>query len=201
MSSRKPIIGILGAPASGKSTVAAEFGRLGCGLIDADRIAHKLLANDDIKEQVRQAFGQEVFDDDGRINRDRLSEKVFQNKSTVARINGIIHPPVLARCEQLIGEYNSDSRIKAIVLDIPLLAEVEWAQKCDKLVFVACSEENRACRAAKKGGFYKKQLKKRENFQISLDKKAKIADYIISNDSGLTAMAGQVVRIFTIINS
>jgi len=199
MSSRKPIIGILGAPASGKSTVAAEFGRLGCGLIDADRIAHKLLANDDIKEQVRQAFGQEVFDDDGRINRDRLSEKVFQNKSTVARINGIIHPPVLARCEQLIGEYNSDSRIKAIVLDIPLLAEVEWAEKCDKLVFVACSEANRACRAAKKGSFYKKQLKKRENFQISLDKKEKIADYMISNNSGLAAMAEQVVRIFTIV--
>ncbi len=201
MDVHKPIIGILGGPASGKSTVAGEFARLGCGLVDADVEVGRLLEDGDIKEQIRRAFGQGVFDNDGRINRDRLAEQVFESKANVDRINGIIHPPVLARCEQLIAEYNSDSGIKAIVLDIPLLVEVGWAESCDKLVFVACDYQIRACRAGEKGGFYKKQLKKRENFQISLDKKAKIADYMLSNNSGLAAMAEQVVRVFTIINS
>ena len=95
-------------------------------------------------------------------------------------------------------ELNNSEKVRAIVLDIPLLAEVGWIKKCDKIVFVDCKSDFRALRMQEKGGFSKKQLKKRENFQISLDKKAKIADYIIDNNSGSSALAEQVFRIFTI---
>ena len=199
MASGKIIIGILGRICSGKSTVAAEFARLGCDVIDADEIAHGLLEKSDIKEQIKEAFGDDVFDSTGRVDRNKLAEKVFEDEKTVERINRIIHPPVLAKCEELITEFNSRSNIKAIVLDVPLLAEAGWLGKCNKLIFVDCDEEIRARRAAKKGVFSKNQLKKRENLQIFLDKKKKIADYIVDNNSGLSAMAEQVVRIFTII--
>ena len=199
MANGKIIIGILGRICSGKSTVAREFGRLGCGVVDADAIAHGLLERSDIKEQIKEAFGDDVFDTAGRVDRNKLAEKVFEDEKTVERINRIIHPPVLAKCAELIAEFNSRSDIKAIVLDIPLLAETGWVDKCDKLIFVDCADEIRARRTAKKGLFTKNQLKKRENFQIFLDKKKKIADYIVSNNSGLSATAEQVVRIFTII--
>jgi dephospho-CoA kinase len=199
MAKGKIIIGILGRICSGKSTVAREFARLGCGVIDADEIAHGLLEKGDIKEQIKEAFGDDVFDTAGRVDRNKLAEKVFEDEKTVERINRIIHPPVLAECEELIAEFNSRSDIKAIVLDLPLLAETGWVDKCDKLIFVDCADEIRARRVAKKGLFSKNQLKKRENFQIFLDKKKKIADYIVDNNSGLSATAEQVVRIFTII--
>ena len=200
MANKKIIIGISGGPASGKSTVATEFVRLGCAVIDADQIAHKLLEeNDEVKKQLKEAFGPEVFDRRGRINRDKLSTRVFEDEKNVAKINSIIHPPVLARCEELIADYNTRSEIKAIVLDIPLLAEVGWAKKCDKLVFVDCSEEIRGLRAGQKGLFFKNQQKKREKFQISLDKKEKTADYIIQNHSDLSVLADEVFRIFSII--
>ena len=199
MTNRKIIIGILGGICSGKSTVAREFGRLGCGVIDADRIASDLLADSDIKGKIKAAFGGDVFDSAGRVDRKKLAQKVFQNKKTVADINRIIHPPVLDKCEELTAQFNRQADIKAIVLDIPLLAETGWLDRCDKLLFIHCKDEIRARRAAKKGLFSKNQLKKRENFQIFLDKKKKIADYIIDSNSGLSAMADQVVRIFTII--
>ena len=199
MTKSKVVIGILGGICSGKSTVAREFGRLGCGVIDADAIAHELLENSDIKKEIKEAFGDEVFDGAGRVDREELARKVFEDKEAVAKVNRIIHPPVLARCDELTAEFNRRSDIKAIVLDIPLLAEAGWLQQCDKLVFVACKEEIRARRAAQKGRFSKNQLKKRENFQIFLDKKKKIADYMIDNNSGLSATAEQVERIFTII--
>jgi len=199
MANGKTVIGILGGVCSGKSTVAKEFGRLGCGVIDADAIAHELLENSDIKKKIKEAFGEGVFDSAGRVDREELARKVFEDEQAVTKINRIIHPPVLSRCEELIAEFNRRSDIKAVVLDIPLLAEAGWLQQCDKLVFVGCNEEIRARRAAKKGRFSKNQLKKRENFQIFLDKKKKIADYIVDNNSGLSATAEQVERIFTII--
>ncbi len=199
MADEKTVIGILGGICSGKSTVAREFGRLGCGVVDADAIAHELLEDSDIKKQIKEAFGEGIFDDAGLVKREELAEKAFEDEQAVAKINGIIHPPVLSRCADLIAEFNRRSDIKGIVLDIPLLAEAGWLKECDKLVFVECETEIRACRAAQKGRFSKKQLKKRENFQIFLDKKKKIADYIVDNNSGLSATAEQVVRIFTII--
>jgi len=164
MASGKIIIGILGRICSGKSTVAAEFARLGCDVIDADEIAHGLLEKSDIKEQIKEAFGDDVFDSTGRVDRNKLAEKVFEDEKTVERINRIIHPPVLAKCEELITEFNSRSNIKAIVLDVPLLAEAGWLGKCNKLIFVDCDEEIRARRAAKKGGFFKKSAKKTRKF-------------------------------------
>ena len=199
MVNEKTVIGILGGICSGKSTVAREFGRLGCGVVDADAIAHELLEDSDIKKQIKEAFGEGIFDDAGLVKRGKLAEKAFEDEQAVAKINGIIHPQVLSRCADLIAEFNRRSDIKAVVLDIPLLAEAGWLKECDKLVFVECEDQIRARRAAQKGRFSKKQLKKRENFQIFLDKKKKIADYIVDNNSGLSATAEQVVRIFTII--
>lgn len=199
MSDEKTIIGILGGICSGKSTVAAEFERLGCGLVDADRIVHELLDTDAVKQQITAAFGQDVLGGDGRIDRSELAEMVFASSEGVEKCNAIIHPLVFARCEELISDFNECQEVKAVVLDMPLLAEVGWSERCDKLVFVDCKAEIRAHRGAKKGAGSKNKLKKRENFQISLDRKGKIADYTINNNSDFPAVAGQVGRIFSII--
>ena len=199
MDNRKKIIGILGGIGSGKSSVAGEFGRLGCGVIDADRIAHELLEKDEIIDRLKEAFGEGILDSNGKIQRGRLSEVVFEDQANVTKINEIIHPQVIAKAQEQIVEFNIQDKIKAIVLDAPLLVEVGWHKRCDKLVFVACKDQIRAHRNQKKGAFSIKQQKKRENFQISLDNKAKIADYIVDNNSDLSALSKQIVMIFSII--
>jgi dephospho-CoA kinase len=87
--------------------------------------------------------------------------------------------------------------VRAVVLDIPLLMECGRLDLCDKLVFVACSEEIRADRVSKKGPGHEDRLKKREKFQISLDRKAEIAHYTINNNSDLSALSGQVAGVFS----
>jgi dephospho-CoA kinase len=84
------------------------------------------------------------------------------------------------------------------VLDMPLLVEVGWHKRCDKLIFVDCEQKLRLERA-KKLGFDKKQVKIRENFQISLDNKASLADNTIENNSDFSAIAKQVTGIFSYI--
>jgi len=192
---KKKIIGLLGGIASGKSTVAAELAKLGCLVIDADVLAKQILLDEDIKKQIRHKFGDEVFDKQGQIDKKKLAQRAFENAETVKAINAIIHPPVLMKTEELI---NSCQRlpVKAIVLDIPLLAEVGWDKKCDKLIFVECDNPTRLKRAQKRGIFDENELKKRENFQISLDRKKEIAHYTIENDGGLSKLIGQIRELF-----
>jgi dephospho-CoA kinase len=184
----------MGGIASGKSTVAQELAKRGCAVIDADEMAKQFLRNKEVKKQLRRRFGSQIFDAGGRVNRKKLAEKVFADDKAVKAVNAIIHPRVFERTQELIKKYQQPS-VKAIVLDMPLLAEVGWDKKCDKLIFVRCDAKIRLKRAQKKGIFGENELKKRENFQISLDKKAGIAQYIIeSND--LSEMIRQIGKLF-----
>jgi len=197
MKKKKLIVGILGGIGSGKSTVAAEFAKLGCAVINADKIAHELLLDEDVKRQLIDAFGEGISGKNGLINHAKLADKIFKSDKNVARINDIIHPLVFDRTNKLIEQYKGQEKTQLIVLDAPLLVEAGWAQMCDKLVFIDCDPKIRAQRAEKKGLGGENQLKKREKFQISLDTKAKLAHYTICNNSGLSDLADQVACIFS----
>jgi dephospho-CoA kinase len=185
----------MGGIASGKSTVAQELAKRGCAVIDADEMAKQFLRNKEVKKQLRRRFGSRIFDAGGRVNRKKLAEKVFADAKAVKAVNAIIHPRVFERTKELIKKYQQQPSVKAIVLDMPLLAEVGWHKKCDKLIFVRCDAKIKLKRAQKKGIFGENELKKRENFQISLDKKAGIAHYIVENNN-LTEMIRQIGKLF-----
>ncbi len=199
MENPRKIIGITGGIGSGKSSVAAEFARLGCAVIDADAIVSRLLEDENVISSLKNALGEEITGDDGKIDRHSMAGIVFKSKKNVELTNSIIHPLVLEQTEKLIKKYNHCENVKAIVLDMPLLVEVGWDKKCDKLIFIDSTEANRAARAAQKSLKTEKNLKNRQKFQISLDTKAEIAHYTINNNSDLQALADQVVRIFSII--
>ena len=193
---KKNIIGIMGGIASGKSTVAEELAKRGCAVIDADKIAKRFLRDKHVKKQIRDAFGRGVFDTNGRVSRKKLAERVFADAKAVKVINAIIHHMVFEKIKGLIKKYQQQQpAVKAIVLDMPLLVEVGWHKKCDKLIFVQCNKKIRLKRAREKGIFGENQLKKRENFQISLDKKADISQYIVENN-GLSEMIRQIGKLF-----
>jgi len=194
---KKPVIGILGGIGSGKSTAAAEFERLGCGLIDADKIAHQLLDEPQIKKKVIEAFGSSILNKDNKIGRKKLADIVFAERSKLTQLNNIIHPAVLQKAEELIEQFNSKPEVKAIVLDMPLLLEIGWKKWCERLIFIDCKAEKRAERSQKTHYFDENQLKIRENLQISLDKKQAIAENTIDNNSELSSLKRQVAEIFS----
>ena len=193
----KITIGILGGIGSGKSTVAGVFSANGCAVINADKIAHDVLEEDGTKKQICEAFGEGVFEGES-VDRKKLGEVAFESEGNWARINGIIHPKVLAEIDKLIDVYSRDKSVRAIVLDVPLLVEVGLEKKCDKLIFVECSPEIKVARA-EKNGLSEENLKKRENFQFSLDKKAQLAHYVVHNNSDLGKVTDQVIQFLSTI--
>ena len=199
MANKIPVIGMLGGIGSGKSTMARQFGRLGCAVIDADAIAHDVLKRPEIIAAIAERFGPGVLDPAERIDRVALAERVFERQEDLAFLNALVHPRVLERCEQLIARYRADNCVPSVILDMPLLLETGWEKKCDFLVFVECDRSKRLERIRKKGKIDEKQLKKRENFQISLDKKKEIAHYMIYNNSDESDSAEQIAQLFSII--
>ncbi len=193
------MIGILGGMYSGKSTVAAELAKLGCAVIDADSVSHQLLEEKDVLKKIVRVFGKEILDDKGKISRSALANRVFGDPAKLAILTGILHPLVMARVEELITKCGPQPAVRAIVLDIPLLVEVGWEKRCDNIIFVDCAPPIRLERAQKTGVFEADQLKIRENLQISLDKKKRIADNIVDNNSDLSGLSKQIANIFSTI--
>ncbi|MBN1787697.1 MAG: dephospho-CoA kinase [Sedimentisphaerales bacterium] len=194
---KKNIIGIMGGIASGKSTVAKALAARGCAVIDADQIAKEFLKKDEVKAQIRDEFGDGVFDNNGEIDNKKLADVVFSSPDMVKKINAVIHPMVLAQTQRLVEKYQKQP-VKAIVLDMPLLTEVGWDARCDKLIFVQCDEKIRLKRAQKTGFLSENELKKRENLQISLDKKADMVQYRVENND-LSELTKQIEKLFPIL--
>jgi dephospho-CoA kinase len=194
-----PVIAIVGGIGSGKSTVAAEFARLGCAVLDADRMAHELLADPIVQQELVSCFGPGIRDERGRIDRKKLAGEAFARLENVHTINGILHPRVMEQCLRQIEQCRRNPACRGVVLDAPLLLEAGWEGQYDWLVFVECPPEIRTVRAARKG-LGPEDIKKRENFQISLDKKRAMAHYIVQNNSDVFAITEQVGRIFATMN-
>jgi len=150
------IIGLIGRIGAGKSTVARRFAAHGAHVIDADRIAHDVLEEGDVVRQIVDRFGTDVLDADGRIRRRSVADRVFgpmpDHALALEWLEAIVRPRVRSRIEAQLAalrahehEHEHDT---VVVLDVPLLVQAGWADRCDRLVEVSCSEEIRQQRLA-----------------------------------------------------
>jgi len=150
------IIGLIGRIGAGKSTVAQRFATHGAHVIDADKIAHEVLEEVDVVRQIVDCFGVDVLDADGRIRRRAVADRVFGPTPDHARalewLEALVHPRVRSRIEAqlatLQAREDGHDGDTVVVLDVPLLVQAGWADRCDRLVEVLCSEEIRRKRLA-----------------------------------------------------
>jgi len=198
----KPVIGIVGGIGSGKSTVASELARLGCGIVDADVIGHVILAtNEEVRAFVRERWGEKVFLPDGNIDRKAVSRIVFTDRVELAELNKVLHPRIRQVMERKIADFIADSSIPVVVIDAAVLFEAGWNDLCSRLVFVDAPAEARYARVASTRGWDRAMWEDRENSQISLDKKAEYCDYIIDSSSSLPSLYERVRELFRRVTS
>ncbi|MCD6377983.1 MAG: dephospho-CoA kinase [Planctomycetes bacterium] len=192
----KPIIGLLGGIGAGKSTVAKEFEKLGCGRIDADAIGHELLKDPKVKEELKNRWGEKIFTPNGEVDRAALADIVFRSAEDIAALNKIMHPRIRQRMEQQIEAFLAKPNIPAIVIDAALLTETDWQELCNILIFVSAKDDLRYNRVKQSRGWDYDTWKARENLQNPLDIKASKAEYIIDNNLNESSLREQVRTIF-----
>ena len=172
--------GLTGGIACGKSAVAAMMRELGCYVLDADRMAHRLIepgqpAYDDV---VRE-FGREILDEQGRVARAKLADIVFADPARLARLNAIVHPRVLRELDvELDWLARSDSQ-GVTVVEAALLVESGYHHSLDRLIVVWCTPEQQLVRLTDPAygrGMTVEQARQRIAAQMSLAEKRKLAD-------------------------
>lgn len=195
------LVGLLGGVASGKTTVAAEFARLGAAVVDADRFAREALGEPEVLREIRGRFGPEVFAADGSADRKRLAARVFGDPELRRALERIVHPRVRRRIEEALDALRCAGGPALAILDVPLLAEGGLLERCDATVFVEAPEALRRRRAKEGRGWPEAELELRERCQASLEQKRRMADYVVANGGSVDDLRREVEETFRKIMS
>ena len=186
-----PVIGLLGAPGSGKSHLARLWKQMGAAVIDADAIAREALDRPDVRGTLAAWWGPEILAADGQVDRAAVAAKVFADPTELARLESLVHPRVNARRAELRALYRADPAVVAVVEDCPLLLEHQLEGDCDVLVYVNSSRAARLHRVAESRGWDEAELARREKNQLPLDIKQSRADYTFVGDADASTLQDQ----------
>jgi len=186
------VIGLTGGIASGKSTVSEVLSGLGAVVIDADKIGHEAFrSSTDIRQAVVAAFGNDILDRNGEIDRGKLADAVFKDPEALQQLNGIMHPIMRRIVEQRIEELRGQE-VGVVVLEAALLIEANWIDLVDRVWVVAAPESDVINRLISQKGFTEEQARARINAQMPAAQKSRHADAVIENDSDLYMLKKRV---------
>ncbi|MEM1355625.1 MAG: dephospho-CoA kinase [Planctomycetota bacterium] len=192
-----PVIGLLGAPGSGKSAVAQVLSDLGCAVIDADRLAREALGEDEVKAALRSWWGPDVIGPSGEVDRASVSRIVFDQPAELKRLESLTHPIVNRQRQEKRLAFFTRPDVHAVVEDCPLLLEAGLDHGCDVLIFVDAGLAVRQKRVRQTRGWSASELARRESRQWPLDMKRHSADYVVRNGAGHEELRQQVSSVLS----
>ena len=180
-------LGLTGGIGSGKTQVANWLGAWGADVIDTDLIAHSLTAaGGRALEPIARAFGNEVIDAAGALDRVRMRELVFTDRARRVELESILHPliaeEVFNQAQQVRGRY--------AVFVVPLLVESgRWLERIDRLCVVDCEESTQIERVQARNGMALETVRKILDAQATRAQRLAHADDVIDNSKGITMQA------------
>jgi len=174
------VIGLTGSLATGKSTVAACFKRCGARVISADELAHQAIKpGTSGYRRIIKEFGQGICAG-SRIDRRKLAAIVFKQPAKLKKLEGIIHPSVIRTIK---SELRLARRSRQwVVLEVPLLFEAGLNKCADVTGVVASTQAHQLQRARAHYAMSTADALRRIKAQMPLQKKIRLADFIIDNN-------------------
>jgi dephospho-CoA kinase len=193
--SRPLAVAITGGIGAGKSEALAAFRRHGAATVSSDEIVHRLLGEDEeIRRQLRERFGDRIFDDIGQVDRGAIARLVFADRKQLDWLERLLHPRVTEEYLQWRDDLGSlPNPPQVCVTEVPLLYEVGGQERFDKVVVITAPPDVRAARSSV-------EVAPREGRLIPDEEKAKRADFVYVNDGTLEeldAFVADVMRTLT----
>lgn len=190
-------VGLTGGIGAGKSEVTSRFAAHGALIIDADAVAHEVVAVcTSGLEQVVAEFGTEMLAEDGSLDRARLAAVVFDDADARARLNAIVHPLVGARVGELMAAVRATEPGRIVVHDVPLIVEAGIADRYDVVVVVDAPVRVQLDRLTRLRGMPEAAAQARIDAQASRAQRVAIADFVIVNDRDLGWLQQQVDEVW-----
>jgi dephospho-CoA kinase len=171
-------IALTGGIASGKTLVADEFARLGVPVIDTDVIAHQLVEpGQPALLEIESAFGSQIINADGRLNRLALRALIFSNPDERKKLETILHPIIRYEAGKAIAQVTA----AYCIFVIPLLAERGTYPNVDRVLVVDVGPETQVQRLMARDNCSRKQAEQALASQASRKQRLSIADDVLDN--------------------
>ena len=186
------VIGLTGGIGSGKTAVSDRFARLGVPIIDTDLLAHELVEpGQPALADIVAEFGRGCLDDQGRLQRSRLRERVFADPAGRRRLEAILHPRIRALARERIAALQT----AYCLLVIPLLAETGMTDLVDRVLVVDAPEAEQIQRVMARDGINETQARRILAAQADRSQRLALADEIVENAGDLAALDRQVTAL------
>lgn len=185
-------IGLTGGIGSGKSTVLNWLKEKNISCIDADIIAREVVAPESQGLlALKEKFGDVIIGNDGALNRQALSDIVFNDDKKLHLLNSLLHGEIRKRIEEQTCALEKRG-VTTVVYDVPLLIEVGWHTDMDEIWLVYADHQSRLNRLALRNGYDQEESERRIAGQMPLDDKRKYADVILDNSGTLSDLVRQL---------
>ena len=183
------VVGLTGGVGSGKSTVADMFSALGVPVIDADQLAHELVAPGQVAlDEIVATFGTAVIMANGELDRDAMRQRIYADPAQKSRLESILHPRIRQRIRTLLAGIKSHYTIVVI----PLLLETNQADLVDRILVVDTPEKEQLKRVAARDGLSDNAVMAIINAQADRQTRLEAADDVIVNDQDISALTEHV---------
>lgn len=181
--------GLTGNIACGKSTVEAMLRERGIPVLDLDEVAREVVEpGEPALEEIRQAFGDSLIDDEGRLNRGALGAVVFADPKARGRLQEITWPRIFQRTADKLAALNAP----LAVVSAAMMIESGSYEQYDGLLVVTCDPDVRLARLLARDGMTEAQARQRIDAQLPQEEKAALADHVIDNTGTRAETAAQV---------
>ncbi len=190
-------VGLTGSIATGKSTVGKFLKEIGCYIIDADDVAHRVYEkNKPAYKKIVKEFKEGILDKNGNIDRKKLGGIVLNDKHLLKKLEGIVHPEVEHIRNKMVRKITKKDEHAVIVYDVPLLFEKNLEGIFDYTIVVYLSKDKEIKRLIERNGFDKDEAIKRIALQMPIEEKVRKADFVIDNSGSLENTKKQVQELF-----
>lgn len=185
-------IGLTGGIGCGKTTVARLFASFGTPVIDADEVAHQLVAiGQPALASITQEFGADILNPDGSLNRNNLREQIFSNSEQKQKLELIVHPLIYKSIQSEIEKLNANY----CIICVPLLLETDMAHFVDRILVVDCPVETQIERVKNRDNLPLKRIQSIIDGQVSRAFRKSKADDLIDNSETDYRLAEQVKKL------
>ncbi|HAZ11041.1 MAG TPA: dephospho-CoA kinase [Candidatus Omnitrophica bacterium] len=168
------------------------FAKLGAYAIDADKVYHSLIRPEkNCYKKIVKYFGKDILAKSGQIDRKKLGNIVFKDKSKLKILNSITHDEVIKGIKRIVK-----TKKGKVIIEAPLLIESGFYKEVDKVILVANKEEEQVKRIKEARGLSSKKILKRIRMQMPFKKKLALADFIIDNSGSKRDTLIQVKEIW-----
>jgi dephospho-CoA kinase len=183
---RAPVIGVTGGVGSGKSAFVGELARLGALTLDADNVANRLVNEDPvIREGLRKAFGENVFDGSGILKKKELAARVFSNPAELKILDGIVWPALVREIGRAVRRHRKGGGSVPLVVDMAVLFEAGCEGLFDAVVTVEAPVDKRVRWLSKSRGWDEADIRRRMAAQMDVAEKSAMADRTVRNTGDL----------------